>query len=158
VSWVDWSRAAAEREPAGVQRAAGAAAPASIPCSAAARFFLPGDIQWLTPGRGGDDRAGLAGGVRQVSRRAPGTGGAISEPDPAPATRLTDNQAPDCCSNAGAEADRVQLFCPSPGSAANGRSSSTPPTRRASAPPTRRRSPRWRVTGRGRHRVDVSEA
>ena len=149
MSWVDWparpTSATCWPSPSGWRGCA-----RSTRCSAAAASSTrPGDIEWLTPaGAEMTEPDWQAGYAKSVAVLLNGT--AISEPDPR-GDPVTDNKFL-LLFNAGAEP--IAFTLPEPGSAASGRSSSTPPTRRASAPRTCAE-----VQGRGdrarSHRIDV---
>jgi isoamylase len=89
VSWVDWSRAAAERDLlAFTERLARLRR--EHPVFRRRRFFLPGDIQWLTPsGAEMTEPDWQAGYAKSVAVLLDGT--AISEPDPR-GDPVTDNK------------------------------------------------------------------
>jgi isoamylase len=89
VSWVDWSRAAAERDLlAFTERLARLRR--EHPVFRRRRFFLPGDIQWLTPsGTEMTESDWQAGYAKSVAVLLDGT--AISEPDPR-GDPVTDNK------------------------------------------------------------------
>jgi glycogen operon protein len=89
VSWVDWSRAAAERDLlAFTERLARLRR--EHPVFRRRRFFLPGDIQWLTPsGTEMTEPDWQAGYAKSVAVLLDGT--AISEPDPR-GDPVTDNK------------------------------------------------------------------
>jgi isoamylase len=88
-SWVDWSRAAAERDLlAFTERLARLRR--EHPVFRRRRFFLPGDIQWLTPsGTEMTEADWQAGFAKSVAVLLDGT--AISEPDPR-GDPVTDNK------------------------------------------------------------------
>jgi glycogen operon protein len=89
VSWVDWSRAAAERDLLAFTEQL-ARLRREHPVFRRRRFFRPGDIQWLTPGgqemTEPDWQAGYAKSVAVLL-----DGSAISEPDPR-GDPVTDNK------------------------------------------------------------------
>jgi len=89
VSWVDWSRASAERDLlAFTERLARLRR--EHPVFRRRRFFLPGDIQWLTPsGTEMTESDWQAGYAKSVAVLLDGT--AISEPDPR-GDPVTDNK------------------------------------------------------------------
>jgi isoamylase len=89
VSWVDWSRASAERDLLTFTERL-ARLRREHPVFRRRRFFLPGDIQWLTPsGAEMTEPDWQAGYAKSVAVLLDGT--AISEPDPR-GDPVTDNK------------------------------------------------------------------